>query len=87
MVCGTKMSLLRKFPFQLNISDCLVRHDEENPIKSVATVKYQMVQSPANFARLKCNTDLNVPPTNWLNSAFNSYGFQQALSQSTGFSR
>lgn len=79
--------LTQKCPFQLNISECLCSSNEENPIKSDATVKYQMVQSPANFARLKCNTDLNVPPTNWLNSSFNSYGLQQALSQSTGFSR
>lgn len=61
-------------------------HDEENPIKSVATIKHQ-IRAPANFARLKFNTDLNVPPTNWLSSSFNSYGLQQALSQATGFSR
>lgn len=71
---------------QLKISD-LISHNEENPIKSVATVKHQIVRSPANFARLKCNTDLNTPPSNWLSSSFNSYGFQQALSQATGFSR
>lgn len=56
-------------------------------MKSVAIVKRQVVRSPGNFARLECNTDLNIPPTNWLNSSFNSYGLQQALSQSTGFPR
>lgn len=55
-------------------------------VKSQAIVKHQIVRSPANFAELQCNTDLNVPPTNWLNSSINSYGLQQALSQSTGFS-
>lgn len=60
---------------------------EESSVKSVAIVKHQVVRSPANFARLKCNTDLNIPPSNWLNSSINSYGFQQALSQSTGFPR
>lgn len=64
--------------------------DEEtqnNVVKSVAIVKHQMVRMPADFARLQCNTDLNVPPTNWLNSSINAFGLQQALSQSTGFSR
>lgn len=56
-------------------------------VKSVAIVKHQVVQMPADFARLQCNTDLNIPPTNWLNSSINAYGLQQALSQSTGFSR
>lgn len=60
---------------------------EESTVKSVAIVKHQVVRSPANFARLECNTDLNIPPSNWLNSSINSYGFQQALSQSTGFPR
>lgn len=59
---------------------------DENSVKSKAIVKHQIVRSPANFAQLQCNTDLNVPPTNWLNSSINSYGLQQALSQSTGFS-
>lgn len=59
---------------------------DEGSVKSKAIVKHQIVRSPANFAQLQCNTDLNVPPTNWLNSSINSYGLQQALSQSTGFS-
>lgn len=59
---------------------------DESSVKSKAIVKHQIVRSPANFAQLQCNTDLNVPPTNWLNSSINSYGLQQALSQSTGFS-
>ncbi|XP_055309176.1 erythroid differentiation-related factor 1 isoform X2 [Sitodiplosis mosellana] len=71
---------------ELKISECLSSHDEENPIKSVATVKHQIVRSPGNFSKLKCNTDLNIPPSNWLSSSFNSYGLQQALSQATGFS-
>lgn len=66
---------------------CVVPHRDENPVKSIAIVKHQIVRSPTSFARLQCNTDLNIPPTNWLNSSVNSYGLQQALSQSTGFSR
>lgn len=76
------------FSVKLNISKCMESDDEvEDPIKSVATVKHQIVRSPVNFTRLQCGIDLNIPPTNWLNSSFNSYGLQQALSQSTGFSR
>ncbi|XP_031630879.1 erythroid differentiation-related factor 1 [Contarinia nasturtii] len=73
---------------QLKISECINSHDEGTitSITSTTTLKHQMVRSPANFARLKCNTDLNVPPSNWLSSSFNSYGLQQALSQATGFS-
>lgn len=72
----------------MNIKECLFSNDEENPIKSATTVKHQMVRSPANFVKLKCNTNLNIPPSNWLNSSLNnSYGLQQTLSQSTGFSR
>lgn len=71
--------------FQMSIKDCMNSPDEQCPIKSAATVKHQMVRSPANFAKLKCNTDLNIPPSNWC--SFNSYGFQHALTQSTGFSR
>lgn len=71
----------------MNIKECLLSNDENNPIKSATTVKYQMVRSPTNFVKLQCNTNLNIPPKNWLNSSINSYGLQPALSQSTGFSR
>lgn len=74
--------------FQLPLKECSnSSDDEENPIKSIATVKHQIVRSPVNFARLEWNTDLNVPPPNWMSSSFNSYGFQQAMSHPTGFSR
>lgn len=54
-------------------------------IRSQTIVKLQTFQSPATFARLQCNTDLNTPPSNWLTNSANSYGLQQALSHSTGF--
>lgn len=54
-------------------------------IRSQTVVKLQTFQSPATFARLQCNTDLNTPPSNWLTNSANSYGLQQALSHSTGF--
>lgn len=50
-------------------------------------MKYSAVQVPSNFARLQCNTDLNLPPSNWLTSTAESYGLQHVLSKSTGFSR
>ncbi|PNF29301.1 hypothetical protein B7P43_G08945 [Cryptotermes secundus] len=56
------------------------------PVKSTAVVKYSSVQSYANFALLQCNTDLNLPPSNWLTSSAESYGLQYELSHSSGFS-
>lgn len=61
--------------------------DVEHQVKSRAVVKYSAVQVPSNFARLQCNTDLNLPPSNWLTSTAESYGLQHVLSKSTGFSR
>lgn len=65
-----------------NLSDV-----ESHQVKSRAVVKYSAVQVPSNFARLQCNTDLNLPPSNWLTSTAESYGLQHVLSKSTGFSR
>lgn len=56
-------------------------------VKSTAVVKYSAVDSPAAFALLQCNTDLNLPPANWLSSSAESYGLQYVLSNSSGFSR
>jgi len=56
-------------------------------VKSTAVVKYSAVDSPTAFALLQCNTDLNMPPANWLSSSAESYGLQYVLSNSTGFSR
>lgn len=60
---------------------------ENNGIKSTAVVKYSASQSPATFAQLQCNTDLNLPPANWLSNSTSVYGLQHVLFQSTGFSR
>lgn len=59
---------------------------DHNSVKSTAVVKYSASQSPATFAQLQCNTDLNLPPANWLSSSASVYGLQHVLSQSTGFS-
>jgi len=56
-------------------------------VKSTAVVKYSSVQSYANFSLLQCNTDLNLPPSNWLSSSAESYGLQYVPSHSSGFSR
>ncbi|KAH0944645.1 hypothetical protein HN011_004591 [Eciton burchellii] len=58
----------------------------KKPVKSTAVVKYSAVQIPATYAQLQCNTDLNLPPSNWLSSSVESYGLQNVWSQSTGFS-
>ncbi|KAK2586143.1 hypothetical protein KPH14_001413 [Odynerus spinipes] len=55
-------------------------------VKSTAVVKYSAVQTPATFAELQCNTNLNLPPSNWLSSSAESYGLQSVWSQTTGFS-
>ncbi|KAJ8981561.1 hypothetical protein NQ317_009821 [Molorchus minor] len=41
-------------------------------IKSTAIVKYSLPK-PAQFMKLQCNTDLNLPPANWLSSSGDSY--------------
>ncbi|XP_076295316.1 erythroid differentiation-related factor 1 [Lasioglossum baleicum] len=58
----------------------------KKPVKSTAVVKYSVVQTPATYAQLQCNTDLNLPPSNWLSSSAESYGLQSVWSQTTGFS-
>nr|CAD7401480.1 unnamed protein product [Timema poppensis] len=55
-------------------------------VKSTAVVKYSSVNSLANFSRLRCNTDLNMPPSNWLSSSAGLYGLQRVATHSTGFS-
>ncbi|XP_059045506.1 erythroid differentiation-related factor 1 [Achroia grisella] len=54
-------------------------------VKSTAVVKYTAFQSPVGYARLQCNTDLNLPPSNW-GAAIDSYGLKQILTESTGLS-
>ncbi len=74
-------------------TDCSDEGDQEtgtaehNSVKSTAVVKYSAVDTPASFALLQCNTDLNLPPANWLSSSAESYGLQYVLSNTTGFSR
>lgn len=59
----------------------------KKPVKSTAVVKYSAVQNPATYAELKRNTDLNLPPSNWLSSSAESYGLQSDWSsQSRSFS-
>ncbi|XP_003701400.1 erythroid differentiation-related factor 1 [Megachile rotundata] len=58
----------------------------KKPVKSTAIVKYSTVQTPATYAQLQCNTDLNLPPSNWLSSSAESYGLQSVWSQTSGFS-
>ncbi|XP_073963657.1 erythroid differentiation-related factor 1 [Choristoneura fumiferana] len=54
-------------------------------IKSTAVVKYTAFPSPVSYSRLQCNTDLNLPPSNW-GAAADSYGLKQILAGSTGLS-
>ncbi|XP_059614306.1 erythroid differentiation-related factor 1 [Phlebotomus argentipes] len=58
----------------------------DGEVKSQAVVKYSNVQAPANFSQLQCNTDLNMPPSNWLRNSINFYGMQQAAIHRSGFS-
>ena len=59
---------------------------ENEEVKSTAVVKYS-VPNPAKYLKLKCNTDLNLPPSNWLSSSADSYGLQHVLYHRKGFSR
>uniref|UniRef100_A0A182NQJ1 Erythroid differentiation-related factor 1 n=1 Tax=Anopheles dirus TaxID=7168 RepID=A0A182NQJ1_9DIPT len=60
--------------------------DPSQQVKSNAIVRFSIVQSTVPFGRLKCNTNLNTPPSNWLSNSANSYGLGQFLSHQTGFS-
>ncbi|EDW73295.1 uncharacterized protein Dwil_GK16732 [Drosophila willistoni] len=60
-------------------------HEELEVIKSQAVIKLSPVQVPAHFKRLECNTNLNLPPLNWLTTSQSSHGLHQALYQSAGF--
>lgn len=78
----------------IHVCSSLVDQDEDAPsdthekdhVKSKAIVRFLNVQSTAPFARLKCNTDLNLPPSNWLSNSANSYGLGKFLSHQGGFS-
>lgn len=58
----------------------------DDGVKSTAVVKYSLPK-PANYMKLQCNTDLNLPPSNWLSSSGDTYGLQHVLHHPTGFSR
>ncbi|XP_045539818.1 erythroid differentiation-related factor 1 [Papilio machaon] len=71
-----------------NENEHMKRNKDRSPspgIKSTAVVKYTAFQSPVGYARLQCNTDLNMPPSNW-GAAIDSYGLKQILTRGTGFS-
>ncbi|XP_054016507.1 erythroid differentiation-related factor 1 [Hylaeus anthracinus] len=76
----TKMNVVK--PMTLTIAP----NSPRKPVKSTAVVKYSVVQTPATYAQLQCNTDLNLPPSNWLSSSAESYGLQSVWSQTSGFS-
>ncbi|KAF5269378.1 hypothetical protein FQA39_LY08770 [Lamprigera yunnana] len=59
----------------------LITHEK---VKSKAIVKYSVPRP--KFMKLECNTDLNLPPSNWLSSSIESYGLQYVLYQQQGFS-
>lgn len=61
-----KISVIKK-----NDSD-----SDEDGVKSVAVVKYSAVETPAAFTRLRCNTNLNLPPSNWLSNSVETYGLR-----------
>lgn len=58
----------------------------QEKVKSRAVVKFS-APKPATFAKLQCNTDLNLPPSNWLSSSADSYGLQRVIYHQKGFSR
>ncbi|ALC43509.1 CG6511 [Drosophila busckii] len=58
---------------------------ELEAVKSQAIIKLSPVHVPAHFKRLECNTNLNLPPLNWLTTSHSSHGLHQALYQSGGF--
>ncbi|XP_065360485.1 erythroid differentiation-related factor 1 [Calliphora vicina] len=70
---------------EIDVCQNVEPHEVEETVKSKAVVKFSQVQVPVKFNRLECNTNLNLPPSNWLTTADNSYGLHQALYHSPGF--
>ncbi|KAH8406242.1 hypothetical protein KR215_009022, partial [Drosophila sulfurigaster] len=72
---------------QLQIEPCrsIGPHQLDEAVKSQAIIKLSPVQVPAHFKRLECNTNLNLPPLNWLTTSHSSHGLHQALYQNAGF--
>lgn len=70
---------------QINYCRYVVPHGDENSINSNVIVKQTSVLC-AKFSKLECNTNLNLPPSNWLTNDGNSYGLHSFLSPSKGFS-
>lgn len=68
------------------MSDQAEEVPEDEEVKSTAVVKYSLPK-PTHFMKLQCNTDLNLPPSNWLNSVGDTYGLQHVFYHPTGFSR
>ncbi|CAH2244898.1 jg21350 [Pararge aegeria aegeria] len=63
------------------------RNKDRSPspgVKSTAVVKYTAFQSPVGYARLQCNTDINLPPSNW--GGIDTYGLKQILTRDSGLS-
>ncbi|XP_038219728.1 erythroid differentiation-related factor 1 [Zerene cesonia] len=63
------------------------RNKDRSPspgVKSTAVVKFTAFQTPVGYARLQCNTDLNLPPSNW--GGIDTYGLKQILTRGTGLS-
>ncbi|KAF6198904.1 hypothetical protein GE061_006927 [Apolygus lucorum] len=60
----------------------------EASVKSNAVVKYSLVESPVLYAPLRHNTDIKLPPENWLSSSAASRGLKNDTTRpvSSGFS-
>ncbi|KAL0269089.1 UNVERIFIED_CONTAM: hypothetical protein PYX00_006926 [Menopon gallinae] len=72
-------------PEEEKVSSCYESLDLES-VKSAAVVKYSAAEAPALYTRLRCNTNLNLPPSNWLSSTAETYGLQSSLVHRSGFS-
>lgn len=53
---------------------CMLPPCETANVKSTAVVKYCAVDTPAPYAELESNTDLNLPPANWLRAVHGHQG-------------
>jgi len=55
-------------------------------IKSEAVVKFCSAVVPAPFTMLQLNTNLNLPPPNWLSNSVSMYGVPNRILNCSGFS-
>lgn len=83
--------VMRSVSVNFQIKECQSiepRGESNENVKSKAVQLFSNVLQPVKFNKLQCNTNLHLPPSNWLTSSNPvSFNLHQALYNSPGFVR